>query len=394
MADNTRGVTLALASSVFIGVSFIIKKKGLIRSRRSGSSAGNGGYGYLQEPLWWVGLTTMIFGEIANFTAYAFAPAILVTPLGALSVIISAVLASLILKEKLAFLGKLGCGLCIVGSTIIVLNAPEEMPITSVEQITIMMATNFAFQFYCAAVLAAVLILMYHYQPLIGTTNVMVYVTICSLVGSISVIGVKGLSIGLKLTLEGRNQLDKGSFWGFVVLVTVSIITQMNYLNKALDTFNTAVVTPIYYVFFTTSTIVSSAILFNGWGGAMVIKDIHSETGDKVGMTLCGDGYGAPEFVTVIGGFVTIISGVFLLHHSREVDEKAATSGGILSGSQSTPDMTALGGWDEEEGIQMATLADPLLREDGNPSPPNRASSSTTRSHHRARGSGGGGIQV
>ena len=76
----------------------------------------------------------------------------------------------------------------------------------------------------------------------------------------------QGLSIGLKLTLEGRNQLDKGSFWGFVVLVTVSIITQMNYLNKALDTFNTAVVTPIYYVFFTTSTIVSSAILFNGWG--------------------------------------------------------------------------------------------------------------------------------
>ena len=75
-----------------------------------------------------------------------------------------------------------------------------------------------------------------------------------------------GLSIGLKLTLEGRNQLDKGSFWSFVILVTVSIITQMNYLNKALDTFNTAVVTPIYYVFFTTSTIVSSAILFNGWG--------------------------------------------------------------------------------------------------------------------------------
>lgn len=29
----------------------------------------------------------VIFGEIANFAAYAFAPAILVTPLGALSII-------------------------------------------------------------------------------------------------------------------------------------------------------------------------------------------------------------------------------------------------------------------------------------------------------------------
>jgi hypothetical protein len=31
---------------------------------------------------------TVVLGEIANFAAYAFAPAILVTPLGALSVLI------------------------------------------------------------------------------------------------------------------------------------------------------------------------------------------------------------------------------------------------------------------------------------------------------------------
>jgi hypothetical protein len=30
----------------------------------------------------------MVIGELANFAAYAFAPAILVTPLGALSIII------------------------------------------------------------------------------------------------------------------------------------------------------------------------------------------------------------------------------------------------------------------------------------------------------------------
>ena len=42
----------------------------------------------------------------------------------------------------------------------------------------------------------------------------------------------------------------------------------MNYLNKALDTFNTAIVSPIYYVLFTTATILASGILFNGWGNA------------------------------------------------------------------------------------------------------------------------------
>jgi len=49
---------------------------------------GAGGFGYLREPIWWAGLLTMVIGEVANFAAYAFAPAILVTPLGALSIII------------------------------------------------------------------------------------------------------------------------------------------------------------------------------------------------------------------------------------------------------------------------------------------------------------------
>jgi hypothetical protein len=33
------------------------------------------------------------------------------------------------------------------------------------------------------------------------------------------------------------------------------ILTQMNYLNKALDLFNTAIVSPVYYVMFTVLTI-------------------------------------------------------------------------------------------------------------------------------------------
>lgn len=34
------------------------------------------------------GLLTVIVGEIANFIAYIYAPAVLVTPLGALSIIV------------------------------------------------------------------------------------------------------------------------------------------------------------------------------------------------------------------------------------------------------------------------------------------------------------------
>ncbi|KAI3515119.1 hypothetical protein L1887_13870 [Cichorium endivia] len=110
----------------------------------SGIRAGSGGYSYLYEPLWWVGMITMVVGEVANFPAYAFAPTILVTPLGALTIIISAVLAYIILKERLHIFGVVDCALCVVGSTTIVLHAPEECAIESVREVTIIFTCIFS----------------------------------------------------------------------------------------------------------------------------------------------------------------------------------------------------------------------------------------------------------
>lgn len=71
----------------------------------------------------------------------------------------------------------------------------------------------------------------------------------------------------------------------------------MAYLNRALDTFNTSIVTPIYYVFFTTYTIVASAILFKEW--------------QKLG---------ANDIIGNICGFLTIIGAIFLLHAFKDMD--------------------------------------------------------------------------
>lgn len=77
----------------------------------------------------------MVFGELFNFAAYAYAPAILVTPLGALSVLIGAVLGSYFLKEELGTLGKLGCAICLLGALNIVLHAPPDEEVETVDQI-------------------------------------------------------------------------------------------------------------------------------------------------------------------------------------------------------------------------------------------------------------------
>ncbi|KAH7434170.1 hypothetical protein KP509_06G003900 [Ceratopteris richardii] len=311
-SDNVKGLILALSSSLFIGASFIVKKKGLKKAGSTSVRAGHGGYSYLYEPLWWAGMTAMIVGEIANFVAYAFAPAILVTPLGALSIIVSAVLAHIMLKERLHIFGMLGCILCVVGSISIVLHAPAEREIESVKEVWTL-ATEPVFLVYSLTVVVLSLVLVFHFVPLYGNTHVMVYIGICSLMGSLSVMSVKALGIALKLTFEGMNQLIYPETWTFAVVVATCILTQMNYLNKALDTFNTAVVSPIYYVMFTSLTILASVIMFKDW-----------------------DRQNPSQIITELCGFVTILSGTFLLHTTKDMGDNM-TSGlnGFIGSSHS-----------------------------------------------------------
>ena len=218
------------------------------------------------------------------------------TPLGALSIIVSAVLAHYLLAEKLHVFGWLGCLLCIVGSVSIVLNAPEERSVSSVKELWVM-AMQPGFMVYATFVVALSCVLGIYVAPTHGSTQILVPIGICSLIGSLSVMSCKALGIAIKLTFEGNNQLMNAETWMCAVVVLMCVVTQMNYLNKALDVFNTAVVTPIYYVMFTTLTLTASSIMF---------KDYARQNAKEVVSQLCG--------------FITILSGVFVLHVTKDVE--------------------------------------------------------------------------
>ncbi|KAH7277941.1 hypothetical protein KP509_38G016500 [Ceratopteris richardii] len=287
-------------------------------------------------------MITMIVGEIANFVAYAYAAAILVTPLGALSIIVSAVLAHVMLNEKLHKLGVLGCVICVVGSIVIALHAPQERSIESVKQVW-KLAIQPAFLLYAASVVAIALVLIFHFAPRWGHTQVMIFVGICSLMGSLSVMSVKALGIAVKLTFEGQNQFFYLETWLFVMVVTTCVLTQMVYLNKALDTFNTAIVSPIYYVMFTSLTIVASVIMFKDW-----------------------DGQSASNVVSEICGFITIISGTVLLHSTKESSDTRRSLSFVSAMSPSLSGRLINGTIDSvkriEEDSELPSATIPLCR--------------------------------
>jgi hypothetical protein len=83
--------------------------------------------------------------------------------------------------------------------------------------------------------------MIYSVVPKYGRTNPIVYISICSLVGSVSIMAIKGFGVAVKLTFAGNNQFTHPSTYFFGFIVTLCIVVQMNYFNKALDTFSTNV---------------------------------------------------------------------------------------------------------------------------------------------------------
>ncbi|KAG6909926.1 hypothetical protein DXG01_014448 [Tephrocybe rancida] len=332
--DKYIGIALAVSGSVLIGTSFIITKKvGLNdaakRNAAYGAQSATDNLAYLKNPIWWTGLST-----IANFAAYAFAPPILVTPLGALSVLIGAVLASFLLNEELGHLGRLGCTLCLIGSLIIVLHAPEDKEVETVEEY-LSYALRPGFLLYCFTVLVFTLIMIYAVAPKYGRSNPLIYVSICSLVGSVSVMAIKGFGVAVKLTFGGKNQFSHPDTYVLGIVVALCILIQMNYFNKALDTFSTNVVNPMYFVGFSSATITASLILFQGFNTS-----------------------GATNTVSLLCGFAVTFAGVHLLNISRITEpalgEHSTLEGGLMNPRLSLQGRMSLDGWNGDSRVGPA----------------------------------------
>ena len=228
--DKIIGISLAVASGLFIGTSFVLKKTGLLRANVKYNEEAGDGYGYLKNAYWWTGMTLMIIGEICNFVAYAFTDAILVTPLGALSVVITAILSTIFLKERLSFIGKIGCFMCIIGSVVIVMNAPEQASVTDIHKMKEFVIAPGFLTYACVIVAGCTFIALWA-GPRYGKKSMLVYLSICSLIGGLSVVATQGLGAAVKTQAGGKAQFNYWFLYVLLVFVVATLVTEIIFLN-------------------------------------------------------------------------------------------------------------------------------------------------------------------
>jgi len=100
------------------------------------------------------------------------------------SVVITAILSSIFLKERLSFVGKIGCFMCIVGAIVIAINAPEQSSVKTIQDMQKFIISP-GFLVYAGIVIIGCVSIIIWVAPKYGNKSMMVYLTVCSLIGGL-----------------------------------------------------------------------------------------------------------------------------------------------------------------------------------------------------------------
>ena len=211
------GVLIACIGNALIGVSFPVMK--LAHNRNSESLP------YFKLRLWWIANLLMILGEIGNLAAYTLARPALISPLGAVSVVVNGPASWIILQEPLGLRGCLGALFCILGGVGIVhvtAGQADDGAFVTVEQFQAMASTR-PFMLYLTFIVAISAALMMSKRK-----HFLVYLLICSFLGAVTVLSIKGFTSFIVISLgAGPNQFAYPLPWVLIPVLLVSMAIQV-----------------------------------------------------------------------------------------------------------------------------------------------------------------------
>lgn len=93
--------------------------------------------------------------------------------------------------------------MCIVGSVVMVIHAPKEEQMESLDELLYKLREP-AFLNYILMVISVVFIILVYVGPRYGNRYVTVYVTLCSAIGSLTVMACKSLGLAIKDFFSGK----------------------------------------------------------------------------------------------------------------------------------------------------------------------------------------------
>ena len=259
------GAVISICGNLMISVSLNVQKFAHMKIEAAGLDTTM----YFKSKLWLLGLFLTVVGEIGNFAAYMFAPASLVAPLGTVTVVSNAIIAPCFLKEVFRRRDGVGVAIALVGATLIIVFAPDaEVDMTSQELGVALQNTPFLVYASLLVVAGIGAYLYLRRARRMGGFHVALPLLVSTVCGSFTVLSVKAVSMLLRQTFAGDNQFVHPLIYLSVILLLVTAITQVKFLNEAMIHFDATAVVPTFFVMFTVGAIMIGAIFYGDFEDA------------------------------------------------------------------------------------------------------------------------------
>ncbi|XP_051844171.1 NIPA-like protein 3 isoform X2 [Antechinus flavipes] len=253
--ENLIGALLAIFGHLVVSIALNLQKYSHIRLAGSKDPRA-----YFKTKTWWLGLFLMLLGELGVFSSYAFAPLSLIVPLSAVSVIASAIIGIIFIKEKWKPKDFLSCGLAIIGTYLLVTFGPNSHEKMTGENITKHLV-SWPFLLYMLVEIIVFCLLLYFYKEK-NVNYIVVILLLVALLGSMTVVTVKAVAGMLVLSIQGNLQLDYPIFYVMLVCMVATAIYQAAFLSQATQLYDSSLIASVGYILSTTIAITAGATFY------------------------------------------------------------------------------------------------------------------------------------
>mmetsp|Transcript_17271 Transcript_17271/g.30436 ORF Transcript_17271/g.30436 Transcript_17271/m.30436 type:complete len:362 (-) Transcript_17271:176-1261(-) len=260
------GVVMGIVSSLVVCVGINLQKMSLCAPENRDVLP-------WKQPKWVVGLICVVVGSLVDFMAFGLAPQSLLAPLGALSLVWNLFMASYLLDEKYTRVDVLAVGLIVCGTAITVVFASHTEIDYSLEQLKALYHET-RMTVYGVAVpifLAAHYCLLQAAQRNVFATGssqklaeMVGYAGFAGIAGGQSVLFAKSVVELLKDAIRGGDIYHIESVL-ILGAMTVSLLTQITFLNYGLKNFDSLYVVPVYQSYWIISGVIGGLVYFGEW---------------------------------------------------------------------------------------------------------------------------------
>lgn len=261
------GLSLAVGFSFFNSIALNLQKLSL---NRHGEDVM-----VLKQPLWVMGFLLLLTGSIMDFVAFGLAPASLLAPLAALSLVWNMLSAPCFLNERLDLYQILSTLVIFAGAVVTVVFSSHTSPLYTLEGLKALYLRKamiiYSAVFPTLAAAHVITIELIEMQPkerrqygTLKRLHMIGYAGTAGLVGGQSIIFAKSTMEILKAAYNGVQGLgSSGETYLIVSAMLFCLLIQITYLNGALKEYDSLSVVPIYQAYWIVSGVVGGLVYFD-----------------------------------------------------------------------------------------------------------------------------------